>query len=366
MEIRTDSFVLRAWRDTDAHQVFLACQDPEIQRWTRVPVPYLREHAVGFVTGVSSGSFGIFGHDGELYGSIGVVGQDIEARSAEIGYWVAPAARGRGVATAALRLVCRWAVDTLGVQRLEWRARAGNLPSRLVAERAGFTIEGVQRAAMVDRAGEPADCVVGGLLPADLRRMEAHGFPVVDGRRTRVFGAPQPVLAEAPVTLRAPDLGDVEGLLAACADPEVVRWTSVPLNYTRRTAEGFVASAARLWERGDAAIFAVCGPDGAWAGNMDLRVSATDPAVGDVGFLTAPWARGRGHCTAALRAVTRWAFDELGLTRIEWRAFVGNDGSRRVAEKAGFVIEGVERGRLTHRGRRVDTWLGAKLATDPR
>ncbi|MGY0231019.1 GNAT family N-acetyltransferase [Longispora urticae] len=364
MEIKTDSFVLRAWRGSDADQVLAACQDPAIQRWTRVPVPYLREHAVGFVTGAASGQFGIFDHDGLLLGSIGVVDHDVEARVAEIGYWVAPGGRGRGVTTEALKLVSRWAFDTLHVQRLLWRARIGNLPSQLVAERAGFVMEGVQREALIERDGEPVDGMVGALLPADLARMEKHGFPTVDGRRTRVFSSPPPVLVEGPVTLRAPEPRDADDMLVACVDPEIVRWTSMPLDYTREMAEGFVGRTAQGWRRGEAAIFAVCGPDGRWAGNMDLRIMG--PTLGEVGFLTAPWARGQGYCTAALRAVTRWGFEELGLVRIEWNAFVGNDGSRRAAEKAGFVVEGTQRGKLRHRGEPVDSWIGAKLATDPR
>ena len=56
-----------------------------------------------------------------------------------------------------------------------------------------------------------------------------------------------------------------------------------------------------------------------------------------------------------------WAFQTLDLARIEWRAYVGNDASRRTAEKVGFRIEGVCRSALIHRGERRDAWLGAIL-----
>ena len=81
----------------------------------------------------------------------------------------------------------------------------------------------------------------------------------------------------------------------------------------------------------------------------------------EIGFWTAPWARGRGVMTAAARLVCRWGFDELGLERIEWWANVGNDASRRVAEKLGFTMEGTCRRRLLHRGERVDGWVGGLL-----
>jgi RimJ/RimL family protein N-acetyltransferase len=62
-----------------------------------------------------------------------------------------------------------------------------------------------------------------------------------------------------------------------------------------------------------------------------------------------------------VRAVCRWAFTALDLDLIEWRCEVGNIASRGVAEKAGFLIEATLRRRLTHRGMRVDAWVGSLL-----
>ncbi|MFD0594413.1 GNAT family N-acetyltransferase [Catellatospora coxensis] len=103
--------------------------------------------------------------------------------------------------------------------------------------------------------------------------------------------------------------------------------------------------------------------DDAYVGQIDLRVSG-DPQVADVGFLTAPDARGHGYMSAALRAVAEWGIRELGLARVEWKAYVGNDGSRRVAEKAGFRYEGVQRSGCSHRGERRDAWTAAMVRED--
>ena len=65
-----------------------------------------------------------------------------------------------------------------------------------------------------------------------------------------------------------------------------------------------------------------------------------------------------------MRAVCRWAFTSLGVELIEWRCEVGNAASRRVAEKAGFLIEATLRKRLIHRGRRVDAWVGSLLPSE--
>ncbi|MEZ7003317.1 GNAT family N-acetyltransferase [Streptomyces sp. AD55] len=171
--LTTERLVLRAVgpRDTDA--VYAACQDPDIQRWTVVPSPYLPEHARDFTERmVPEGwadetmfTFGVFLPDGEL---VGVAGVTVRAPGlGEIGYWSVKEHRGRGHLTEATVAVARWVFTRGGVERLEWRAEAGNTASRAVALRAGFTMEGTLRAALEQR-GVRRDCWVGSLLPSDL------------------------------------------------------------------------------------------------------------------------------------------------------------------------------------------------------
>lgn len=92
---------------------------------------------------------------------------DPEARRAEFGYWVAAAARGTGAATRAVRLVSRWAFETLELVRLQILAPTKNPASRCVAERAGFRNEGVLRAYR-NISGEQTDLVMYSLLASDL------------------------------------------------------------------------------------------------------------------------------------------------------------------------------------------------------
>ena len=54
----------------------------------------------------------------------------------------------------------------------------------------------------------------------------------------------------------------------------------------------------------------------------------------------------------------------LGTELVEWRCEIGNIASRRVAEKAGFLIEATLRQRLVHRGTRVDAWVGSLLGSE--
>jgi len=86
-----------------------------------------------------------------------------EPGTAEIGYWVDPRARNRGVATTAVRAACQWAVTMAGIELIEWRCEAGNIASRRVAEKAGFLIEATLRKRRV-RHGVRVDEWVGSLL----------------------------------------------------------------------------------------------------------------------------------------------------------------------------------------------------------
>lgn len=166
--------VLRTWLPGDLDALLKACQDPEIQCWTTIPSPYLREHAQLFIDACALrwvqglASFAILDPDEtDLLGSIGFVGLP-EQGAVEVGYWVAPSARGRGVATGATRLVCDWAFEMLGFERVEWQAYVGNDGSLRVAQRCGFTVEGTLRARGYQR-GAYRDIWIAGLLRGDRR-----------------------------------------------------------------------------------------------------------------------------------------------------------------------------------------------------
>jgi RimJ/RimL family protein N-acetyltransferase len=377
VEIHEAGLVLRPWEPDDADGVYRACQDPEILRWTTVPRPYERHHAEAFTASAldawaaeRSAPLGVFDEEtGELLGSCGLVALDRAEGWGEIGYWVAPWARGRGVATRAARATARWALETLGLRRLVWRAEVGNHISRLIALRIGVRMEGLQRRALPTATGDVVDGWVGSLLPGELREAD-DWLPAYLARRAATFAAPQPTIAGRTssgeeISLRPATDVDFDDIVAACRDPESVRWTTVPAPYERADAVYFArVHTVGMWAGGTGLVTAIADPAGRYAGSMELRISADRPEVANVGFLVAPWARGRGYGGAALRALTRWAFDALDLARIEWWAYLGNDASRRMAESAGFTMEGVGRAAVRGRDGYVDAWLGALLPKD--
>jgi RimJ/RimL family protein N-acetyltransferase len=137
--------VLRPRRPADADAIVAACQDPEIPRWTMVPSPYTREDAVTFLArseeeAASGESVGLLAVDagGTLLGSFSLMDLRREPGYGEIGYWLAAEARGRGVATRAVRLLTDWGHETLGLKRIEIHVHVDNAPSHRVPERAGY------------------------------------------------------------------------------------------------------------------------------------------------------------------------------------------------------------------------------------
>ena len=140
---------LRAKTRRDVDALVAICQDPSIPRWTRVPSPYTRADAEGWIAAseldLAAGraiDWLAVDEDGEVVASVAV--QDIrsEAATGEIGYWVAPVARGRGIATRAVRLAAAWALGELGLRALEIMAHEDNGASQGVARSAGFVESG--------------------------------------------------------------------------------------------------------------------------------------------------------------------------------------------------------------------------------
>jgi RimJ/RimL family protein N-acetyltransferase len=161
---------LRPFTPADIPWVYEVSRDPVLQRFMQVPSPYRLEDAAShveqdYIAGWDEGRRVEFvAEDAATATRLGRVGLLLgEPGAAEVGYWVDPRARKRGVATTAVRAVCQWAVTTADIELIEWRCEAGNLASRRVAEKAGFLIEGTLRKRRL-RRGVRVDEWVGSLL----------------------------------------------------------------------------------------------------------------------------------------------------------------------------------------------------------
>ncbi|MEU7044505.1 GNAT family N-acetyltransferase [Streptomyces varsoviensis] len=171
------------------------------------------------------------------------------------------------------------------------------------------------------------------------------------------------------LVLRPLRLDDAAAVHAACQEPDIPRWTSVPSPYAREDAEEFIGRASPAgWQDDSTYTLGVFTADeGALVGTMALVRLAQLPAPGhqaEIGYWTAKEQRGRGYTVEAAREMIRWAFEDLGVERLEWHAEAGNEGSRAVALKAGFQMEGTFRSKLVREGTRRDIWIGSLLPSD--
>jgi len=154
----------------DVPAIVAACNDPETARWTTVPSPYSAADARAWIarctTAWSDGAAPLAVVErasGEVAAAITLW---LHGRIGELGYWAAPEYRGRGYVPGAVRLLCTWAFDELELPRMQLGTFPGNDASERVAEKCGFTREGVLRAWMEQR-GERRDTTMWSLLPGD-------------------------------------------------------------------------------------------------------------------------------------------------------------------------------------------------------
>ena len=162
--------------------------------------------------------------------------------------------------------------------------------------------------------------------------------------------------------LAAEHLDDVAALLD---DPDVLRFTRLPVpppaGYARQWLERY--EEGRL--DGTREAFAALDDDGHFVGlALAVDIDREGREV-ELGYITAPAARGRGIATVMLDELTRWAFDELGALRVTLIIDVENRGSSKVAERCGYVLEGVMRSSYLKDDVRVDAGLWSRLPTDP-
>lgn len=168
---------LRPWgEEGDVEAITSACNDRAIAEFLDlIPSPYTEDDARAYLEICREGwddgtqtNFAIT-EGAHALGSIGVRWVEPDQGVAEVGYWVAAEARGRGLCTRAVRLVSRWVLEDCRAERLQLRADELNPASRKVAENAGFTEEGTLRSSRYNpRLGRRVDFVMYSLLPGEL------------------------------------------------------------------------------------------------------------------------------------------------------------------------------------------------------
>ena len=166
------------------------------------------------------------------------------------------------------------------------------------------------------------------------------------------------VLSDGVVTLRQWRRTDVPAIVAACQDEEVLRWLDrIPSPYGEAEANTWLDQLEAGRSEGSFFGLAVTDDgDDRVLGAISLTVKEAEDGVAEIGYWLAREERGRGVMTRALRLLAGWGLDDLGLERLYLRADPENRASCAVAERAGFVYEGVQRSEHYNPrlGRRVD------------
>lgn len=151
--LERDGLLLRPFAPGDAPAVVVAYQDPAIQRWHARTMADVAEAAAWIADRNARwqnerGADWAVVRGGELVGRVGLNGVDLGEGSADLAYWVVPAARGAGVASRAAVLLTGWALGDLALHRVSLQHSTENVASCRVATRAGFAAEGVRRSAV--------------------------------------------------------------------------------------------------------------------------------------------------------------------------------------------------------------------------
>ncbi|MEV2240088.1 GNAT family N-acetyltransferase [Micromonospora sp. NPDC049891] len=363
--IEAHGVCLRPFHLGDVDDVAAGCADPLVQRFLDgLPDPYTEADARWWIT---EGAPAAFAGGGAAYavvdpvtdrllGTVGLNNPVPQRGQAEIGYWVAPWARGRGVATAATRALSEH-VFASGTIRLELLTRVENAASQRVALAAGFRPEGVRRSATPARDGGRRDLLVWVRLADDPPGPAERPLPdLPDGR-----------LTDGVIVLRRLGPDDVEQTYRLHSDPEVVASRVPPGAPPLAEVERRCLGAESQWLVGTAAAMTILdAASGDFVGNCTLVHDQPASGQAMLGYSLLPRWRRRGYATRAVRLVTRWGFDHIGLSRLWAGTLPSNLASQRVLEKAGFKREGLLRGRLPGAaGSRADSTVYGLLPTDP-
>lgn len=164
---------------------------------------------------------------------------------------------------------------------------------------------------------------------------------------------PDPPLEDGVVALRAWRDSDAADITRLFQDREARLWTRAPSPYRQGDAFQWLASLPTQMRRGDALALAVTdAADGSLLASIDLRMGGEDRA--EFGYVVGAWARRSGVGTRALRLYSRWAFEALGLARLELLVQPDNGASLALGRRVGFTEEGLLRSHSLIRAERKD------------
>ena len=280
----------------------------------------------------------------------------------ELGYWLRPGARGRGVIGEAVGPVVAHALRPvedggLGLTRLHASTDTDNFVSQSILRSAGFRRWGEDHHAWRRADGSLSDGAHFELLASEVVVSE---LPAGTGQRARPVGALEAVTLESDpfvtrigprVRLREWRHSDAERVVEACSDERTRHWlANLPSPYTLQNAHSYIAGCIDDARAGSGLNWCVADADSDLCVGSIALMNLRDAlgTAGEIGYWTHPEARGRGVMSKAVRLAVRHAFiprDDggLGRKRLRLSAADGNSASLHIAGANGFVPIGRDR-----------------------
>nr|BFE76383.1 hypothetical protein GCM10020092_096840 [Actinoplanes digitatis] len=278
---------LRGFAQRDVDDLLAGYADPAVQRFLPpLPVPFTRAQAESYVGDVAPGMFAFGGGlyaiadpvTDRLLGGVGLDKVVPNRGQAELGYWVGPWARGRGVATAAVRALTEHSFHT-GVERIELLTHRENPLSQRVALANGFGLEGVRRGVLPNRDGGRDDLLAYARLAGDEPGPAERALPDLPGGE----------LTDGVVTLRPLAPGDVDFIAELHGLEDVVATTVPPVAPSRDKILRRCACAQSHWladERADLVI--VDAATGTPTGDIGLYYQEPSTGQAMIGYSMMP------------------------------------------------------------------------------
>ena len=176
---------------------------------------------------------------------------------------------------------------------------------------------------------------------------------------------PSAVLRTDRLVLRPFAEADIAAVVEACSDAETRRWLPVPDPYTEDVGRSWCTEEAEADRVRGAGVHLAFGPVGdRLSGCVGLNRTDWTSRVTEIGYWTGPWARGLGHTTEAVAMLSRWALQEQDFERVELLVAPENSASARVAQKAGFMAEGIARNKGRAGDGRTDLQVWSLVPAD--
>ena len=354
---------LRAYRHEDRDAIVAGYNDPTTQEFMpTLPVPFTAEQAEWWIdegapalAKAGGVAYAIADPDTDvLLGGIGLDNVLAVRGQAEIGYWVGPWARGRGVATAAVKALSAYAFET-GLARLELITRWGNAASQRVAMAAGYQRESARRSLLPNNEGGRDDALAFVRLAGDSGGPAERDLPDLPGGE----------LTDGVVTLRPLGPDDIDFITVLHNVPDIVATSVPPVPRPAADIKRRCEWAQAHWLNGDRAdLVVVDAATGEPAGDLGLFYTEPQLQQAMIGYGMLPQWRGRGYVTRAVELLALWTFAETAIVRLIAGTLPDNLGSQRVLTKAGFQQEGYMRDRLPAGHGRHDDVQFALLASD--